>query len=147
MTFCTESPILNMEDKNTGKIWLDKFREYFGQPYEHIIIIYLPNKDREDTEFDVEPWETRMLKIMGTFFNGATSYPSRGSYRKIEATGDIETDIKIEETRMIVSFVSENDFNERNIKYITNILKEFVVETNQESVAFVIDGEMYYIYL
>jgi len=89
-----------------------------------------------------------MLKIMGLLFRGATSYPSRGSYRKIDTIGNnIETDVIIEETRMIVSFVFEDDFNEQKIKNVTSILKEFGIKTNQESVAFVIDGEMYYINL
>lgn len=48
---------------------------------------------------------------------------------------------------MIVSFVFEDDFNEQKIKNVTSILKEFGIKTNQESVAFVIDGEMYYINL
>jgi hypothetical protein len=60
-----------------------------------------------------------MLEIMGALFRGATSYPSRGSYRKIDTIGNIKTDVIIEETRMIVSFVSEDDFNEQNIKKIT----------------------------
>ena len=90
------------------------------------------------------------LKLWGFFFEvppHATSYPSRGSYRKIDTIGNIETDVIIEETRMIVSFVFEDDFNEQKIKNITSILKEFGIKTNQESVAFVIDGEMYYINL
>ena len=49
--------------------------------------------------------------------------------------------------KKIVSFVFEDDFNEQKIKNVTSILKEFGIKTNQESVAFVIDGEMYYINL
>lgn len=37
-------------------------------------------------------------------------------------------------------------FKEQNIKNVTDFLKMFGIKTNQESVAFVIDGEMYYIY-
>ncbi len=136
-----------MEDKNRGTAWHDWIKVCFPVVFDHIIIVYLPNKDCVGKVFDVEPWETRMLEIMGVLFRGATSYPSRGSYRKIDTVGNIETDVIIEETRMIVSFVSEDDFIEQNIKTVTSILKEFGIETNQESVAFVIDGEMYYIHL
>jgi len=136
-----------MEDKNRSMVWHDWIKMCFPGAFDHIIIVYLPNKDCKGKEFDVEPWETRMLKIMGLLFRGATSYPSRGSYRKIDTIGNIETDVIIEETRMIVSFVFEDDFNEQKIKNITSILKEFGIKTNQESVAFVIDGEMYYINL
>ena len=134
-----------MEDKNRGTAWHDWITVCFPVAFDHIIIVYFPNKDCIGNEFDVEPWETRMLEVMGVLFRGATSYPSRGSYRKINTAGNIEADVIIEKTRMIVSFVSEDNFNEQNIKTVTSILKEFGIKTNQESVAFVIDGEMYYI--
>jgi len=127
-------------------VWHDWIKEFFPVAFDHVIIIYLPNKDRNGREFNVEPWETRALEIMGFLFNGATSYPTRGSYRKIDADGNIKTDIIKEKTKMVVSFVSENDFTEKNIRNITGFLKKFGIKTNQESVAFVIDGEMYYIY-
>ncbi len=136
-----------MEDKNKGTAWHDWIKECFPVVFDHIIIVYLPNKDCVGKEFDIRPWETRMLGVMGAFFRGATSYPSRGSYRKINPVGNMETGVVIEKTRMIVSFVSEDDFNEQNIKTVTSTLREFGIETNQESVAFVIDGEMYYIHL
>lgn len=128
-------------------IWHDWIEEFFPVAFDHVLIIYLPNKDRHNNEFDVEPWETKTLEIMGMFFGGATSYPSRGSYKKIDAKGNIETDIIKEKTRMVVSFVCEDDFTEQNIGSITDLLKMFGTKTSQESVAFVIDGEMYYIYL
>jgi hypothetical protein len=127
--------------------WRNWIKEFFPAAYDHIVILYLPNKDRQSIEFDIEPWETKALEIMGLLFGGATSYPSRGSYKKIDAKGNTEADIIKEKTRMVVSFVCEDDFTEQNIRNITDLLKMFGTETNQESVAFVIDGEMYYMYL
>jgi hypothetical protein len=46
---------------------------------------------------------------------------------------------------MVVSFVTENELTKHALEEISNFLKEFGRRTNQESVAFVIDGEMYYI--
>ena len=69
--------------------WLDLLRVIGFSPlsYAHIVIAYLPNKDKDAKEFDVEPWETAALKLQGRLFRGATSYPSRGSYRRSDQAG------------------------------------------------------------
>lgn len=120
-------------------------KEWFQISYDHVFISYLPNKDKLGKEFDVEPWETKALKIQGRLFRGATSYPSRGSYRKIDSKGSITRRVMLEKTRMVVSFITEEEFTENALVEITNFLKKFGRQTNQESVAFVVDGEMYYI--
>lgn len=51
----------------------------------------------------------------------------------------------LEKTRMIVSFVSEAEMTESALAEATNFLKKFGHKKNQESVAFCIDGEMYYL--
>ncbi|GAG14429.1 unnamed protein product, partial [marine sediment metagenome] len=51
-----------------------------------VFISFLPNSDRHGQAFDVEPWETRALKLQAKLFRGATSYPSRGAYRKSDGT-------------------------------------------------------------
>ena len=81
-------------------------------------------KDKNAKDFDLEPWETAALKLQGRLFRGATSYPSRGSYRRTDETGAISDEgVMIEQTRMVVSFVAEPDFTD----------------------ALVVDGEMYYL--
>ena len=57
-----------MEDKNRSTAWHDWITTCFPVAFDHIIIVYLPNKDRTGSEFDVEPWETKMLEVMGTLF-------------------------------------------------------------------------------
>ncbi len=114
--------------------------------YAHVIITYLPNKDMDGNEFDVEPWETEALKLQGQLFRGATSYPSRGSYRRSDQTGEVvEEKTMLEQTRMVTSFVEEEDFNDEALKEIQAFLQRFKNETHQDSVAIVVDGEMYYL--
>ncbi|MFV1917780.1 MAG: hypothetical protein ACC618_04860 [Patescibacteria group bacterium] len=128
-------------------MWDKLIKELGGVPlaYDHIFISYLPNKNWEEKEFNVEPWETKVLKIHAQFFRGATSYPSRGSYRTIDSKGIITTKIILEKTRMVVSFVTESELTEQALKKITDLLKEFGRKTKQETVAFVLDGQFYYI--
>jgi len=129
------------QNKTSWKVWI---KAWFPASYEHVYISYLPNKDRYGKEFDVEPWETEGLKIQARLFRGATSYPARGSYRVIGAEGQIRSGIMLEKTRMIVSFVSETKLTASALAEATNYLKRFGQKTDQESVAFCIDGEMYY---
>jgi hypothetical protein len=128
--------------------WLDLLREMGLSPlaHAHIVIIYLPNKDKDGKEFDVEPWETEALKLQGRLFRGATSYPSRGSYRQSDETGEVTDEgVMIERTRMVVSFVAEKDFNQEAIKAVGAFMRRFKRQTRQDSLALVVDGEMYYL--
>lgn len=109
--------------------------------YDHVFISFLPNRDRDGKELDVDPWETKALEIRGSLFRGATSYPSRGSYRKSDGTSGVMQ----EKTRMIVSFVGRADLSRDALEEITTFLREFGESTNQETVAFALDGELYYI--
>jgi hypothetical protein len=130
------------KEEVSWKAWI---RTWFPVAYEHVFISYLPNKDRNGREFDVEPWETEALKIQARLFRGATSYPARGSYRVVDAEGSIRSGILLEKTRMIISFVSETELTASALAEATNFLKRFGQRTNQESVAFCIDGEMCYL--
>ena len=128
--------------------WLDLLREIGFSPlsYAHIVIAFLPNKDKDQKEFDVEPWDTEALKLQGRLFRGATSYPSRGSYRRSDETGAItDQGVMIEQTRMVVSFVSEHDFTEEAIKKMGAFMHRFKQEAHQDSVGLVVDGEMNYL--
>lgn len=46
---------------------------------------------------------------------------------------------------MVVSFVAEEHFTEAAIMELGAFMREFKHETRQDSVAVVIDGEMYYL--
>ena len=51
----------------------------------------------------------------------------------------------IEQTRMVVSFAAEPDFTDEAIREMGDFMRRFKRETNQDSVALVVDGEMYYL--
>jgi hypothetical protein len=115
-------------------------------PYAHVVICFLANKDKDGREFDVEPWETEALKLQGRLFRGATSYPSRGSYRVADAKGVVaEESVMIEKTRMVISFSAEADFTEEALKEVSGFLHRFKAKTRQDAVGLVVDGEMYYL--
>ncbi len=127
------------------EIWRDWIKEWFEVGYDHVFISFLPNKDKDENEFDVEPWETKALELQGRLFRGATSYPSRGSFRRIDDKEVMTTGVMLEQTRMVVSFVTKEELTEQSLEELSGFLKEFGRETAQRSVAFVLDGEMYYI--
>ena len=115
-------------------------------PHEHVLIVYLPNKDKDGKEFDVEPWETEALRLQGRLFGGATSYPARGSYRKSDSMGRVvEEGVMIESTRTVESFIKEADFKEEAIARVAHFMHRFKKAARQESVAVVVDGEFYYL--
>jgi hypothetical protein len=125
--------------------WKTLIEECNRLEYDEIFTAFFPNKDKEENVFDVEPWDTEYLKMMGKLFGGATSYPAKGSYRKIKETGEIEEKVMVEQTRMVVCFIKEIDFSEIALKEVSDFLKRFKSETNQESVAFVIGDAMYFL--
>jgi hypothetical protein len=132
-----------LTDKKRIENWI---RRWFPLvEFDHIFIAYLPNKDQHEKQFRVTPWETRALKLQGKLFGGATSWPSRGSYRLIGSEGKISTRVMVESTRMVTSFIKERDFTEEALKAATDFLIDFGQKTNQQVVAFVVDDDLYYI--
>ncbi len=113
--------------------------------YAHVVICYLPNKDKDGRAFDVEPWETEALKLQGRLFRGATSYPSRGSYRTSDAQGRVEAHVQLEATRMVVSFVQEEDYTSEGVGQVVDFLRRFKRRTRQDAAGLVLDGELYYL--
>ena len=126
---------------------------FFGQlgiipiDFDHILILFLPNKDREGNNLDkkvLRTWETAALKLQGKYFGGATSYPpfplpSRGSYRISSGR------VLVEETKAIVSYIQKEELTKEALKAISVFLKKFGKMTNQETVVFALDDQMHYI--
>ncbi|MCI0613065.1 hypothetical protein L0244_08750 [bacterium] len=108
-----------MDEEKPIEEWI---KEWFPVEFDHVFISYLPDRDLE-----------------GKLFGGATSYAARGSYRRSD--GDVIT----EGTKLVTSFVKEIDLTAEALKSITDCLKEFGRATNQENVAFVLDGRMHWI--
>ncbi len=111
--------------------------------YDHILISFLPNKDKAGRKFNNRIWENRALKLQAELFKGATSYPrtipSRGSYKTSDGK------IIIEDTKAIISYVKEDELTPMALKKYSDFLKDFGKKTNQETVAFALDEQMHYI--
>lgn len=119
-------------------------RRFGALEHAHVLATYLPDRDRAGQAIDVEPWETEALTLQGHLFGGATSWPSRGSYRESDADGRVGAErIILEHTRMVISFASQRDFSPAALAAVAGFLDRFRRETGQDSVALVIDGEMY----
>jgi DNA relaxase NicK len=88
----------------------------------------------------IRDWERKALQLQSRLFGGATSYPAKGSYRRRKSGR-----VLIEQTKLITSFIREVEFTDKALKEATDFIKEFGAETDQETVAFVLDGEMYWI--
>lgn len=111
--------------------------------YDHIVISFLPNRDKAGRKCNNRIWENRALKLQAKLFRGATSYP-----RMIPAKGSYKTSdgkIIIEDTKAIVSYVKKNELTKDALKQYSDFLKDFGKKTNQETVAFTLDEQMHYI--
>jgi hypothetical protein len=114
-------------------------KEWFPVEFDHVFISYLPDRDQDGKAIKITAWEKKLLELQGGLFGGATSYAARGSYRRSD--GNVIT----EGTRLVTSFVMEKDLTAEALKSVTDCLKEFGRATNQENVAFVLDGGMHWI--
>ena len=114
-------------------------KEWFPVEFDHVFISYLPDCDKEGTSIAIDAWEEKLLGLQGRLFRGATSYAARGSYRREDG------DVIIEGTKLVTSFVMETELTAEALETVTDSLKEFGRETNQENVAFVLDGRMHWI--
>ena len=83
--------------------------------------------------------KSRVALITRLCHRGATSYAARGWYRREDGN------VIIEGTKVITFFVMETELTAEALKSVTDSLKVFGKETNQENVAFVLDGRMHWI--
>ena|SRR3990172_10339136 len=125
------------KDKEKIASWI---REWFPLEFDHVFIAYLPNRNKKGRPIKIGTWEKKALQLQAGMFGGATSYPASGSYRRRSGKGII-----LEGTKLVTSFVMDKDLTEQALKEVTDFLKEFGKKTDQETVAFVLDGEMYWI--
>ena len=107
--------------------------------YDHILISFLPNTDKKGKIFNNKTWETKALTLQGDLFRGATSIPSRGSYKTSEGK------IILEDTKAIISYVKKDALTPKALKKFSDLLKDFGKKTKQETVAFALDEQMHYI--
>ena len=104
------------------------------------VVLFIPDRDRENQAIDQKRWVDEALNVMGTIFRGATAFPpGRGVWRDDEFGGRL---IK-EQTVMVVSYVNRRLLTTANFRRLREFLHRFGRETRQGEVGIVIDGKYY----
>src|SRR5688572_9486123 len=118
-----------MNDEKPIEEWI---KEWFPFEFDHVFISYLPDRDKDGNPIEIGGWEEKLLGLQGRLFRGPTSYAARGSYRREDG------DVIVEGTKLVTSFVMETELTAEELKSVTDSLKEFRREANQENVAYVL---------
>lgn len=104
------------------------------------VVLFIPDRNREDTPIDQQSWVDEALNVMGKIFRGATAFPpGRGVWRDDEAGGKL---LK-EQTVMVVSYVDRKLLTSRTLRSLREFLHRFGREAQQGEVGIVIDSKYY----
>ena len=104
------------------------------------VVLFIPDRSREDTPIDQQSWVDEALNVMGKIFRGATAFPpGRGVWRDDEAGGKL---LK-EQTVMVVSYVDRKLLTSRTLRSLREFLHRFGREAQQGEVGIVIDSKYY----
>ncbi len=104
------------------------------------IVLFIPDRSREDTPIDQQYWVDEALNALGTIFRGATAFPpGRGVWRDDEAEGRL---LK-EQTVMVVSYADRKLLTGPAFRSLRNFLHRFGREAHQGEVGVVIDSKYY----
>jgi hypothetical protein len=105
-----------------------------------IIVLFLPNKDRDGNDIDHEFWVTGALETLGRLFRGATAYPrARGVWRDDERGGAL----RFEEPTIVTCYADPRAMTSSARSELRAFLHRMGRETNQGEVGIVI-GDNYY---
>lgn len=104
------------------------------------VVLFIPDRNREDTLIDQQNWVDEALNVMGTIFRGATAFPpGRGVWRDDESGGRL---LK-EQTVMVVSYVDPKLLTGGTLRSLREFLHRFGRETRQGEVGVVVDSRYY----
>jgi len=104
------------------------------------VVLFIPDRNREDTPIDQQRWVDEALDVMGMLFRGATAFPpGRGVWRDDERGGKL---LK-EQTVMVVSYVDRRILTVARLRSLRQFLHRFGRETQQGEVGVVIDSKYY----
>ena len=104
------------------------------------VVLFIPDRNREDTPIDQQYWVDEALNAMGEIFRGATAFPpGRGVWRDDEAGGTL---LK-EQTVMVVSYVDRKLLTGPSLRSLREFLHRFGREARQGEVGIVIDSKYY----
>jgi hypothetical protein len=105
-----------------------------------LIVIFVPNRDRDVQPIDQEYWVDEILTVLGRLFRGATAYPrGRGVWRDDERGGTLLQ----EEPVIVFSYVAEADLTTTALSELYRTLSRMGRQANQGEIGVVIDGKYY----
>jgi hypothetical protein len=105
-----------------------------------LIVIFVPNRDRDAQPIDQEYWVDEILTVLGRLFRGATAYPrGRGVWRDDERGGTLLQ----EEPVIVFSYVAEADLTTTALSDLYRTLSRMGRQANQGEIGVVIDGKYY----
>jgi len=105
-----------------------------------LIVIFVPNRDRDAQPIDQEYWVGEILTVLGRLFRGATAYPrGRGVWRDDERGGTLLQ----EEPVIVFSYVAEADLTTTALSELYRTLSRMGRQANQGEIGVVIDGKYY----
>jgi hypothetical protein len=105
-----------------------------------LIVIFVPNRDRDAQPIDQEYWVDEILTVLGRLFRGATAYPrGRGVWRDDERGGTLLQ----EEPVIVFSYVAEADLTTTALSELYRTLSRMGRQANQGEIGVVIDGKYY----
>src|ERR1022692_3108613 len=108
-----------------------------------LMVLFIPSIDRDEKPIDQESWVTATLKMLGTFFTGATAFPQgRGVWRDDSRGGLLIFD----EPTLIQCYTTET-LVDLHLEVVRDFLLSMGRETNQGAVGIVIAGVYYEINL
>jgi hypothetical protein len=105
-----------------------------------LIVIFVPNKERDAQPIDQEYWVDEILTALGRLFRGATAYPRGwGVWRGDERGGTLLQ----EEPVIVFSYVAEVDLTTTALSELYRTLSRMGHQANQCEIGVVIDGKSY----
>jgi hypothetical protein len=107
-----------------------------------LVLLFIPSVERDGTTaVDQNRWSEDAMKMLGTVFGGATSFPrARGVWRDDERDGALVFD----EPVMVWSLVAPESLNdEKTLDELQLFCRRMGRETNQGEIGLVVDNEYY----
>ncbi|MCX7047378.1 MAG: hypothetical protein NTX50_18075 [Candidatus Sumerlaeota bacterium] len=106
---------------------------------DHHVCVYVPSKTRDEKPLPHKVWVDATIQVMSELFGGATAVEGMGGWLDVERGNKV----KKEEVTMVFSFITAEEWNERNVL----ILKRFVCrmgrEAKQGEIGMLMDGRFF----
>ncbi|PCJ57005.1 MAG: hypothetical protein COA73_11300 [Candidatus Hydrogenedentota bacterium] len=101
-----------------------------SSPKNSYIAVFVPSRTRDDEAIDHEHWRSAAVRLLSSLFGGATSVRAFGGWLDVEQGGEV----KEEEISIVVSYISERDWNNNNAVQVRDFMYEMGRETKQGAV-------------